>query len=233
MFEHFSYLGYTLLFCLPPIVLLWVRAEFARTMREDLRGILLATAIISLYGSAIWPVAIRWGCWSYREDRILNRKLFGVVFVEDVVWWVLVSFLFASFVALSTRWERSGRDVVAEELSGLWRAFRDAFAGFRAAGLERNMAIHTAAATGTLMAAWLFRLSRIEWLFVILAVAGVMAAELLNCAVERLAPSRNQQWSSEVRLVKDAAAAGVLVTAVAAAVIGAVIFLPRALAAFR
>jgi diacylglycerol kinase len=60
-----------------------------------------------------------------------------------------------------------------------------------------------------------------------------MAAELLNCAVERLAPSRNQQWSSEVRLVKDAAAAGVLVTAVAAALIGAVIFLPRALAAFR
>jgi diacylglycerol kinase len=51
--------------------------------------------------------------------------------------------------------------------------------------------------------------------------------------VERLAPSRNQQWSSEVRLVKDAAAAGVLVTAMAAAVIGAVIFLPRALAAFR
>jgi diacylglycerol kinase len=233
MFEHYSYLGYTLLFCLPPIVLLWVRAEFARAMREDLRGILLATAIISLYGSAIWPVAIRLGCWSYREDRILNRKLFGVVFVEDVVWWVLVSFLFASFVALSTRWERSGRDVVVEELSGLLRAFHDAFAGFRAAGLERNMAIHSAAATGTLAAAWLFRLSRIEWLFVILAVAGVMAAELLNCAVERLAPSRDQQWSSEVRLVKDAAAAGVLVTAVAAAVIGAVIFLPRALAAFR
>jgi diacylglycerol kinase len=198
-----------------------------------LRGILLATAIISLYGSAIWPVAIRWGCWSYRETRILNRKLFGVVFVEDVVWWVLVSFLFASFVALSTRWERSGRDVVVEELSGLSRAFRDAFAGLRAAGLERNMAIHTAAATGTLAAAWLFRLSRIEWLLVILAVTGVMAAELLNCAVERLAPSRNQPWSSEIRLAKDAAAAGVLVTAVAAAVIGAVIFLPRALAAFR
>ena len=124
MFEQYSYLGYTLLFCLPPIVLLWVRAEFARAMREDFKGILHSTAIISLYGSAIWPVAIRWGCWSYREDRILNRKLFGVVYVEDVVWWVLVSFLFASFVALSTRWEKSGRDVVVEELSVLLRAFR-------------------------------------------------------------------------------------------------------------
>ena len=63
MFEHYSYLGYTLMFCLPPIVLLWVRAEFAQTMRKDLAGILLATAIISVYGSAIWPLAIRWGCW--------------------------------------------------------------------------------------------------------------------------------------------------------------------------
>ncbi len=233
MFEHSSYLGCTLLFCLPPIVLLWVRAEFARTMRKDLAGILLSTAIISVYGSAIWPLAIRWGCWSYRETRILNRKLFGFVFVEDVVWWVLVSFLFASFVSLSTRWEESGRDVVVRELSGLSRAFRDALAGFRIAGLERNMAIHIAVATGTLTAAWLFRLPWVEWLFVVLAIAGVMAAELLNCAVERLAPRRDQQSSSEVRLLKDAAAAGVLITSVAAAVVGVVVFLPRGLAAFR
>ena len=233
MFERYSYLGCTLLFCLPPIVLLWVRAEFARTMRKDLAGILLATAIVSVYGSAIWPLAIRWGCWSYRETRILNRKLFDFVFVEDVVWWVLVSFLFASFVSLSTRWEESGRDVVVRELLGLSRAFRDALAGFRIAGLERNMSIHTAAATGTLAAAWSFRLPWVEWLFVVLAMAGVMAAELLNCAVERLAPGREQQFSSEVRLLKDAAAAGVLITSVAAAVVGAAIFLPRGLAAFR
>jgi lycopene cyclase domain-containing protein len=233
MFEHYSYLGYTLMFCLPPIVLLWVRAEFARTMRKDLVGILLATAIVSAYGSAIWPLAIRWGCWTYQENRILNRKLFGYVFVEDVVWWVLVSFLVASFVSLSTRWEESGRDVVVRELLGLSRSFRDALAGFRVAGMERNMTIHTAAATGALLAAWLFRLPLVEWLFVILAIAGVIAAELLNCAVERLAPRRDQQLSGEVRLLKDAAAAGVLVTSVAAAIIGAAIFLPRGLAAFR
>ena len=233
MFEQYTYLGYTLMFTLPPIALLWVRAEFSQTMRKDLAGILLATAIISVYGSAIWPLAIRWDCWSYEESRILNRKLFGYVFVEDVVWWVLVSFLFASFVSLATRWEESGRDVVVREFLGLSGSFRDALAGFRIAGMERNMTIHTAAATGTLVAAWLFRLSRVEWLFVVLAIGGVLAAELLNCAVERLAPGRDQQWSSEVRLLKDAAAAGVLTTSVAAAVIGAVIFFPRGLTAFR
>jgi undecaprenol kinase len=233
MFEQYTYLGYTLMFTLPPIALLWIRAEFSQTMRKDLAGILLATAIISVYGSAIWPLAIRWGCWSYQESRILNRKLFGYVFIEDVVWWVLVSFLFASLVSLSTRWEESGRDVVVREVLGLSGSFRAALAGFRIAGLERNMTIHAAAAIGALVAAWLFRLPRVEWLFVVLAIAGVFAAELLNCAVERLAPRRDQQWSSEVRLLKDAAAAGVLTTSVAAAVIGVAIFLPRCLAAFR
>jgi diacylglycerol kinase len=233
MFDHYTYLGYTLLFCLPAIVLLWVRAEFARAMRKDLPGILLATAIITVYGSAIWPIAIRWHCWSYHESKILNSKLFGYVFLEDVVWWALVGFVCASFVSLSTRWEESGRDVVMREISGLGRAFRDAFAGFRIAGLERNTSIHAAAAVAALLAAWMFRLPWVEWLFVVLAIAGVLAAELMNCAVERLAPTREQRFSSEVRLLKDAAAAGVLVTSLAAAVIGVVIFVPRGLAALR
>ncbi|MCX6631101.1 MAG: diacylglycerol kinase family protein, partial [Candidatus Solibacter sp.] len=98
---------------------------------------------------------------------------------------------------------------------------------------ERNMTIHTAAATGALTAAWLFRLPRVEWLLVVLAIAGVFAAELMNCAVERLAPRRDQQLSSEVRLLKDSAAAAVLIASGAAAVIGAAIFVPRGLAAFR
>jgi undecaprenol kinase len=233
MFEHYTYLGYTLLFCLPAIVLLWARAEFAQTMRKDLTGILVAAAIITTYGSAIWPLAMRWRCWSYAESKILNRKFFDYVFAEDVIWWALVSFLVASFVSLSTRWEASGRDLVARELLGLTGAFRNALAGFRIARLERNMTIHAAVATAAVGAACLFHLPRVEWLFVILAIAGVTAAELMNCAVERLAPGRDQQWSSEVRLLKDAAAAAVLVTSAAAAVIGVVIFLPRGLAAFQ
>jgi undecaprenol kinase len=231
VFEHNSYLGYTLLFCLPPIALLWTHSEFARTMRKDFPAIVAATAAITVYGSLIWPVAIQWGCWSYAETRILNRKLLGYVHVEDAIWWLLVSFLFASFISLSTQREEAGRDVVVEEFGGLLRAFRNAFAGFRAAGLERNMTVHVAAATGALMAAWLFRLSKVEWLFVVFSVAGVLACEFLNCAVERLAPGPGRQWSVEIRLAKDAAASGVLVTSIAAAVTGAAIFLPRVLAA--
>jgi lycopene cyclase domain-containing protein len=138
VFENYTYLGYTLVFCVPAILVLWLRAEFARTMRKDLPGILLATAILTVYGSAIWPLAIRWGCWSYHETRILNLRLFGFVDVEDVVWWLLVSFLFASFVSLSTRYRDSGRDVVLLALRGLSRAVGSALAGAHIAARLRG-----------------------------------------------------------------------------------------------
>jgi undecaprenol kinase len=233
MFEHRTYIGYTLIFCLPAITLLWTRAEFARALRQDLRGILLATGIVSVYGSLIWPLAIHWHCWSYAEGKILNVKLLNYVFVEDAVWWALVGFLVSCFVALATQWEKTRGGLPLRELFGLSNSFRAAIAGFRVAGLERNMTIHVSAAITALLAAWLFRLSRVEWMFVVLAIAGVMTAELLNCAIERLAPGREERVSAEVRLLKDAAAAGVLVAAAAAAFVGAAVFMPRVLAALQ
>ncbi len=113
MFDHYSYLGYTLLFCLPAILMLWTLPGPARALRADLKGILLATGVLTLYGSLIWPLAIYWRCWSYDDGKILNVKLFGFVYLEDVVWWLLVSFLMASFVALGTRFEEERRDPVA------------------------------------------------------------------------------------------------------------------------
>jgi lycopene cyclase domain-containing protein len=113
VFDHYSYLGYTLLFCVPAILVLWTLPGPARALRADLKGILLATATLTLYGSLIWPLAIHWRCWSYDDGKVLNVKLFGLVYLEDVVWWLLVSFLMASFAALGTRFEEERRDPVA------------------------------------------------------------------------------------------------------------------------
>ena len=122
MFDRYTYLGYTLLFCLPPIALLW--GKYARAMRDDLWRILSATAILTLYGNAVWPTAMGWNCWQYSESRILNWKLLGLYHIEDVVWWLLVSLLVASFISLSTRCERQGQDVVLRELRATYRWFR-------------------------------------------------------------------------------------------------------------
>jgi undecaprenol kinase len=54
------------------------------------------------------------------------------------------------------------------------------------------------------------------WAAVMLASAGVLAAELLNTAIETLADHLHPEFHPRIRIVKDCAAAAVLVTVVAA-----------------
>ncbi len=232
MFERLSYVGYTALFCLPPLILLWLRREFLEVLRPRLRPILLATAALTLYGSAIWPIALDRGAWAYGADRITGLELAGRVLLDDVLWWALVGLLFSSFVALSVEYERRGVDLVSREVRGLARGVADAFRGFRIVPLERNSTIHVAAAVFVLLEAALFRVSATEWMLVALAIGSVLAAEIMNGAVERLASrAAGGGHDPEIRLIKDAAAAAVLVTAFAAGAVGALILLRRVLEA--
>jgi diacylglycerol kinase len=231
MFERWSYLGYTLLFCLPPLALIWLRREFSGRIARDLRRIAGATLVLTLYGCLIWPVAMRMGAWAYAGDRVLGLKLLGWVHLEDAVWWLLVSFLMASFVALSTRYEDEGVDLILREAGRPWRAFGHAFRGLRIVRLERNATIHVAAAILVVLAAALLRVSAVEWMALVLAIASVVSMEIMNSVIERIASRLEPGQDEGIRLIKDAAAAGVLVTAAAAAAIGLVVFAPRILPA--
>jgi undecaprenol kinase len=54
------------------------------------------------------------------------------------------------------------------------------------------------------------------WALVILAASAVLAAELFNTAVERLADHLHPELHPEIRLVKDCAAGAVLIASVGA-----------------
>jgi diacylglycerol kinase (ATP) len=58
------------------------------------------------------------------------------------------------------------------------------------------------------------------WALVMLASAGVFAAELLNTAVEHLADHLHPEVHPSIRVVKDCAAAAVLVASLGAAGVG-------------
>ena len=231
MFERWSYLGYTLMFCLPPLVLLWLRREFAERMAKDLGRILAATLALTAYGCATWPVARSIGAWAYADDRLLGVKLLGWVDLEDLVWWLVVSFLFASYVSLSTRYEDEGVDILVREARGFARSVACALRGLRMLRLERNTTIHVAAATFVVLEAVFLRVTALEWLALCLAMGAVVTAELLNSVLERAASRLAPGQDEGIRLMKDAAAAGVLVASVTAAVVGMTVFLPRILPA--
>lgn len=96
---------------------------------------------------------------------------------------------------------------------------------------EHNSRVHFAATVTVLVAAQQFRVSTTEWCLLILAIALVWSAEAMNTAIEALADVVHPEQHPTIKLVKDAAAGAVLIIAIAAAVVGLIIFLPYILAA--
>jgi diacylglycerol kinase (ATP) len=115
------------------------------------------------------------------------------------------------------------------QFSGRVRSVRHAIAGaVRMIRCQHNAWIHAAATVAVLAAAFAFRISVADWCWIVLAISMVWTAEALNTAFEFLADAASPQFHSTVRDAKDIAASAVLVTALAAAVIGALIFWPYA-----
>jgi diacylglycerol kinase len=69
-------------------------------------------------------------------------------------------------------------------------------------------------------------LSTIEWLFVVLAIGMVLAAEVFNTALEELCDMLRQTHDPHVAKIKDLSAAAVLVSSIMASLLGALVFLP-------
>lgn len=115
-----------------------------------------------------------------------------------------------------------------------WRrrlaGFRYAFHGI---GLllrdEANARIHCVAALCTVGAGLWLGLSRMEWVAVVVAIGMVLAAEAVNSSIEALADRVSPGYDEAVKRTKDLAAGAVLLLALAAAVIGLLIFIPKLL----
>ena len=115
----------------------------------------------------------------------------------------------------------------------LAQSFRFAFAGaLDGIRAERNMRIHAGAAALTIIAGVWLRVGAVQWLALILSMAMVLAAELFNRALEAAVDLSVSEWRPLAKTAKDAAAGAVLVTAMGAAAVGFVVFLPPLLALF-
>ncbi len=112
--------------------------------------------------------------------------------------------------------------------TGRVRSFRHALAGIvRMVHCQHNAWIHAAATIAVLGAAFVLRVSAADWCWIILAISIVWTAEALNTAFEFLADAASPEFHPLVRDAKDVAAGAVLVTAIAAAIIGFIVFWPH------
>ncbi|EIC75528.1 diacylglycerol kinase [Streptococcus sp. 27098_8_23] len=113
------------------------------------------------------------------------------------------------------------RDLVSSlefALTGILTAFKE----------ERNMRKHAVTALVVILAGFVFQVSRIEWLFLLMSIFLVVAFEIINSAIENVVDlASHYHFSMLAKKAKDMAAGAVLVVSLLAAVIGALIFLPR------
>jgi len=108
------------------------------------------------------------------------------------------------------------------------KSFRYAWEGLKGLlATEHNCYIHLALTVTVVLLACVFRVSPLEVAVIVFAIALVWIAELINTAIEKTADLISKEKHPQIRLIKDVAAAAVLIAAIAAAIVGCTIFIPK------
>jgi diacylglycerol kinase len=134
--------------------------------------------------------------------------------------------------------QKSTKDVVLKRATGSslifgWfncraKSFRHAGRGLLLLCLTQwNFRVHLLAGVGAICLAGFFRISGIEWLSLIAAIALVLCAEALNTALERTVDILEPKRHPLARDAKDLGAAAVLIASLFALIVGLIIFGPR------
>lgn len=105
------------------------------------------------------------------------------------------------------------------------RSFRHAGRGLRwALASQPNLRIHLLVAVAVLVAGVLFRFTAIELVALVLCITIVIAAELVNTALEVLIDHAWPERHPTIGRAKDVAAAAVLLCAIGTALVGVLLF---------
>ncbi len=94
---------------------------------------------------------------------------------------------------------------------------------------EHNAWIHAACAFMVLVAAYMVHVSATELIAILMAIGMVWVAEIINTSIEEIMDHLSPQIHPSVKIIKDLAAAAVLIAAIIALVIGFIIFIPKIL----
>lgn len=89
------------------------------------------------------------------------------------------------------------------------------------------MRIHLSLGLLVILAGVFFSISRMEWLFVLLCIAGMFTLELLNTAIEKTVDLVTDEYHPLAKVAKDLAAGAVLVYTVYSIIVGMLVFLPK------
>ena len=106
-------------------------------------------------------------------------------------------------------------------------AIRIAFDGlFYVLRTQPNVKVYLVITVAVVLAGFLFRISRIEWIILVITIGFVWSAEAFNTAVESLVDLVSPEKNDDAKIIKDSSAGAVLISAIISILVGLVIFGP-------
>ena len=90
---------------------------------------------------------------------------------------------------------------------------------------EHNARIHVSVAIVAVTLGLVLKLSYLEWIAILIAIAMVFVPEIFNTAIERLCDFVQPGHNQAIKEIKDIAAGAVLISAMFAVVIGIILLL--------
>ena len=118
----------------------------------------------------------------------------------------------------------------ALSIKRLVKSFSYAIDGFKKSfNEEANMKIHVMMTILVIICGFLFKVTRLEWIFLLFAIGLVISAELLNTAIENLVDLVCKEKNYKAGLIKDVSAGFVMILAITSAIVGLIIFVPKLL----
>ncbi len=120
---------------------------------------------------------------------------------------------------------KAARDVRARRPPSILESFNFAFEGIiHVLRTQRNMRIHFLIAALVLVAALVSGVDKMELIALLLAIAFVLIAEMLNTAVEAAVDVATTSFDPMAKLAKDIAAGAVLIATAVAVAVGYLVF---------
>jgi diacylglycerol kinase len=123
--------------------------------------------------------------------------------------------------------EQSGKETKPFRLKDRLKSFTHAFSGIVVLfKQEHNARIHLVILILVIIAGMLLKIPLSGWSGVVFAAGLVFIFECFNTAIENLSDVVSPENNEKIKIAKDVAAAGVLISAIISVIIGIIVFLP-------
>jgi len=91
---------------------------------------------------------------------------------------------------------------------------------------EQNLRLQAVAAAAVAVLGGVLGISRMDWIFLVLAILLVLLTEVINSALEMVTDVLKPRINSYVKEIKDVMAAAVMLASLGAVVVGLLVFVP-------